>query len=75
MGIYICTDLSETQDFNSVMIASESEGGNDTNLFAVQRCWSYGFMNYAFMRYAYRSSIKGKCPRETIWDSGVPRLN
>lgn len=51
-----------TQDFNSVMIASESRsGGNDTNLFcSAAAVGATDLMNYAaFMRYAYRSSIKG----------------
>lgn len=51
-----------TFDFNSVMIASESRsGGNDTNLFcSAAAVGATDLMNYAaFMRYAYRSSIKG----------------
>lgn len=51
-----------TQDFNSVMIASESRNsGNDTNLFcSAAAVGATDLMNYAaFMRYAYRSSIKG----------------
>lgn len=51
-----------TEDFNSVMIASESRSsGNDTNLFcSAAAVGATDLMNYAaFMRYAYRSSIKG----------------
>lgn len=52
-----------TQDFNSVMIASESRtGGNDPNLFcSAAAVGASDLMNYAaFMRYAYRASVKGK---------------
>lgn len=51
-----------TQDFNSVMIASESRtGGNDNNLFcSAAAVGATDLMNYAaFMRYAFRSSLKG----------------
>lgn len=51
-----------TQDFNSVMISNESRNsGNDTNLFcSAAAVGATDLMNYAaFMRYAYRSSIKG----------------
>lgn len=51
-----------TQDFNSVMIASESRtGGNDPNLFcSAAAVGATDLMNYAaFMRYAFRASIKG----------------
>lgn len=51
-----------TQDFNSVMIASESRtGGNNNNLFcSAAAVGATDLMNYAaFMRYAFRSSVKG----------------
>lgn len=51
-----------TQDFNSVMIASESRtGGNDPNLFcSAAAVGATDLMNYAaFMRYAFRASVKG----------------
>jgi len=51
-----------TQDFNSVLIASESRtGGNNNNLFcSAAAVGATDLMNYAaFMRYAFRSSIKG----------------
>lgn len=51
-----------TQDFNSVMIASESRtGGNDPNLFcSAAAVGATDLMNYAaFMRYAFRASITG----------------
>lgn len=50
-----------TQDFNSIMIASESRsGGNSPNLFcSAAAVGATDLMNYAaFMRYAFRSSIK-----------------
>jgi len=50
-----------TSDFNSVMIASESRSsGNNTNLFcSAAAIGATDLMNYAaFMRYAYRSSVK-----------------
>lgn len=50
-----------TQDFSSVMIASESRsGGNDNNLFcSAAAVGATDLMNYAaFMRYAFRSSVK-----------------
>lgn len=52
-----------TADFNSVMIASESRtSGNDPNLFcSAAAVGATDLMNYAaFMRYAYRASVKGK---------------
>lgn len=52
-----------TQDFNSVMIASESRtGGNDPNLFcSAAAVGATDLMNYAaFMRYAFRASVKGR---------------
>lgn len=51
-----------TEDFNSVMIASESRsGGNNNNLFcSAAAVGATDLMNYAaFMRYAFRSSVKG----------------
>ncbi len=51
-----------TQDFNSIMIASESRtGGNNNNLFcSAAAVGATDLMNYAaFMRYAFRSSVKG----------------
>lgn len=51
-----------TQDFNSVLIASESRsGGNNNNLFcSAAAVGATDLMNYAaFMRYAFRSSVKG----------------
>ena len=51
-----------TQDFNSVMIASESRtAGNNNNLFcSAAAVGATDLMNYAaFMRYAFRSSLKG----------------
>ena len=51
-----------TQDFNSVMISSESRsGGKDNNLFCSSAAvGATDLMNYAaFMRYAFRSSVKG----------------
>ena len=51
-----------TEDFNSVLISSESRsGGNNTNLFcSAAAVGATDLMNYAaFMRYAFRSSIKG----------------
>ncbi len=51
-----------TQDFNSVMIASESRtAGNNNNLFcSAAAVGATDLMNYAaFMRYALRSSLKG----------------
>lgn len=51
-----------TQDFNSVMLTSESRsGGNNNNLFcSAAAVGATDLMNYAaFMRYAFRSSIKG----------------
>ncbi len=51
-----------TQDFNSVLISSESRnGGNNNNLFcSAAAVGATDLMNYAaFMRYAFRSSVKG----------------
>ena len=51
-----------THDFNSVMIASESRSsGNNNNLFCSSAAvGATDLMNYAaFMRYAFRSSVKG----------------
>lgn len=51
-----------TADFNSVMISSESRnGGNNNNLFCSGAAvGATDLMNYAaFMRYAFRSSVKG----------------
>ena len=51
-----------TQDFTSVMLTSESRsGGNNNNLFcSAAAVGATDLMNYAaFMRYAFRSSVKG----------------
>lgn len=51
-----------TSDFNSVMITSESRsGGQNKNLFcSAAAVGATDLMNYAaFMRYAFRSSVKG----------------
>lgn len=51
-----------TADFNSVMISSESRsGGQNKNLFcSAAAVGATDLMNYAaFMRYAFRSSLKG----------------
>ena len=51
-----------TQDFNSVLLSSESRnGGNNSNLFcSAAAVGATDLMNYAaFMRYAFRSSVKG----------------
>ncbi|PVW15911.1 formylglycine-generating enzyme family protein [Marixanthomonas spongiae] len=51
-----------TQDFNSVLISSESRnGGKNKNLFcSAAAVGATDLMNYAaFMRYAFRSSVKG----------------
>jgi len=51
-----------TQDFNSVMISSESRSdGKNNNLFCSSAAvGATDLMNYAaIMRYAFRSSVKG----------------
>ena len=51
-----------TKDFNSVMVSSESRsGGTNPNLFcSAAAVGASDLMNYAaFMRYAFRSSVKG----------------
>lgn len=51
-----------TQDFNSLLISSESRnGGKNNNLFcSAAAVGATDLMNYAaFMRYAFRSSLKG----------------